>query len=78
MKKYVCDACGKKIELKDPLDNVFDLLFNPSDKLDSLCEITIKHNVSNEKHFDLCKKCAVKFADALDQFFKEEEKEKEK
>ena len=79
MKKttITCDACGKEIELNqiDDMSSLLNVFFEPKSISDA-CSVTISHNISgSEEHFDLCYPCAVKFADALEEFFKENDKE---
>ena len=74
--KVFCDNCHKEIKVrKDPLENVFDLLFKPDD-IEDICEITISRSVGTDRHFELCNACAQKFADCLDKFFDEAEEKK--
>lgn len=78
MKKTIitCDACGKEIESNQiDMSSLLNVFFEPKNISDA-CSVTISHNISGcEKHFDLCHPCAVKFADALEEFFKENDKE---
>ena len=71
----VCDVCGKKIKSEQrDISDILGVLFD--DKIDDACSVTFTYNISGTiKHFDLCHPCAVKFADALEEFFKQNDKE---
>ena len=82
MKKtvYTCDFCGKEITVNNSrlpsevFNDVFNLMFNPKEATDELVTtLIIKHSNDMNKEFDLCHKCALKFADILDDMKKKKD-----